>query len=35
MRESKQHRTDPDLIGTDPVDTDPVFGPPEPIEAGR
>ncbi len=32
MRESKQQRTDPDLIGTDPIDTDPVFGPPEPVD---
>ena len=31
MRESRQERTDPDLIGTDPIDTDPVFGPPEPL----
>ena len=26
--------TDPDLIDTTPADTEPVFGPPEPIEAG-
>ncbi len=34
MRESRQEgRTDPDLVGTDPIDTDPVFGPPEPLDA--
>jgi S-DNA-T family DNA segregation ATPase FtsK/SpoIIIE len=27
-------RTDPDLIDTNPGDTDPIFGPPEPIEGG-
>ena len=33
MRESRQERrTDPDLVGTDPIDTDPVFGPPEPLD---
>jgi S-DNA-T family DNA segregation ATPase FtsK/SpoIIIE len=26
-------RTDPDLIDTSPIDTEPVFGPPEPIAA--
>jgi S-DNA-T family DNA segregation ATPase FtsK/SpoIIIE len=26
--------TDPDLIDTDPADTEPVFGPPEPVEGG-
>jgi S-DNA-T family DNA segregation ATPase FtsK/SpoIIIE len=31
IRESRV-RTDPDLIGTDPVQTDPVFGPPEPLD---
>jgi hypothetical protein len=33
MRESRAGETDPDLIGTDPIDTDPVFGPPEPVDA--
>ncbi len=27
-------RTDPDLIDTSPGDTDPIFGPPEPVEGG-
>jgi DNA segregation ATPase FtsK/SpoIIIE, S-DNA-T family len=27
-------RTDPDLIATSPASTEPVFGPPEPIEGG-
>ncbi len=27
-------RTDPDLIDTTPADTEPIFGPPEPIEGG-
>jgi S-DNA-T family DNA segregation ATPase FtsK/SpoIIIE len=27
-------RTDPDLIDTAPADTEPVFGPPEPVENG-
>jgi DNA segregation ATPase FtsK/SpoIIIE, S-DNA-T family len=27
-------RTDPDLIDTSPVDTEPVFGPPEPVDGG-
>ena len=27
-------RTDPDLIDTSPASTEPVFGPPEPIEGG-
>jgi DNA segregation ATPase FtsK/SpoIIIE, S-DNA-T family len=27
-------RTDPDLIDTSPADTDPIFGPPEPVEGG-
>jgi DNA segregation ATPase FtsK/SpoIIIE, S-DNA-T family len=31
IRESRV-RTDPDLIGTDPVQTDPLFGPPEPLD---
>ena len=31
VRDSKLS-TDADLINTDPVDTDPVFGPPEPID---
>ena len=33
IKESRVH-TDPDLIDTTPADTEPVFGPPEPI-AGR
>jgi DNA segregation ATPase FtsK/SpoIIIE, S-DNA-T family len=33
IKESRVH-TDPDLIDTTPADTDPVFGPPEPIEDG-
>ena len=33
VRESRVH-TDPDLIDTTPADTEPVFGPPEPIENG-
>jgi DNA segregation ATPase FtsK/SpoIIIE, S-DNA-T family len=33
MRESKRNPTeDPDYVGTDPIDTDPVFGPPEPVD---
>ncbi|MBM3667490.1 MAG: DNA translocase FtsK [Actinobacteria bacterium] len=33
MRESRGgHDTDPDLVATEPVDTEPVFGPPEPLE---
>ncbi|HEY6637735.1 MAG TPA: DNA translocase FtsK, partial [Solirubrobacterales bacterium] len=27
-------RTDPDLIDTNPAETDPIFGPPEPVEGG-
>ncbi|HEY1236851.1 MAG TPA: DNA translocase FtsK [Solirubrobacterales bacterium] len=27
-------RTDPDLVDTNPAETDPIFGPPEPIEGG-
>jgi DNA segregation ATPase FtsK/SpoIIIE, S-DNA-T family len=27
-------RTDPDLIDTSPAETDPIFGPPEPVEGG-
>jgi DNA segregation ATPase FtsK/SpoIIIE, S-DNA-T family len=27
-------RTDPDLIDTSPVSTEPIFGPPEPVESG-
>src|SRR3954453_20192875 len=27
-------RTDPDLIDTSPAKTDPIFGPPEPVEGG-
>ena len=27
-------RTDPDLIDTTPVETEPIFGPPEPVEGG-
>jgi DNA segregation ATPase FtsK/SpoIIIE, S-DNA-T family len=27
-------RTDPDLIDTSPAETDPIFGPPEPLEGG-
>jgi DNA segregation ATPase FtsK/SpoIIIE, S-DNA-T family len=33
VRESRI-RTDPDLIDTSPASTEPVFGPPEPIEGG-
>jgi S-DNA-T family DNA segregation ATPase FtsK/SpoIIIE len=33
IRESRVH-TDPDLIDTTPADTEPVFGPPEPVEGG-
>jgi S-DNA-T family DNA segregation ATPase FtsK/SpoIIIE len=33
IRESRVH-TDPDLIETTPADTEPVFGPPEPVEDG-
>ena len=33
VKESRVH-TDPDLIDTTPADTEPVFGPPEPIENG-
>jgi DNA segregation ATPase FtsK/SpoIIIE, S-DNA-T family len=29
MRDTRANTDDPDLIGTDPVDTDPLFGPPE------
>jgi S-DNA-T family DNA segregation ATPase FtsK/SpoIIIE len=32
-RDSRAATTDPDLIDTDAADTDPVFGPPEPVEA--
>jgi len=32
MRDSKAPTTDADLIDTDGVPTDPVFGPPEPVE---
>ncbi|MGH2923317.1 MAG: DNA translocase FtsK, partial [Solirubrobacterales bacterium] len=32
MRDSRAGTTDPDLIDTDAADTDPVFGPPEPVE---
>jgi S-DNA-T family DNA segregation ATPase FtsK/SpoIIIE len=32
MRDSKGYTTDPDVIDTGSVDTDPVFGPPEPVE---
>jgi DNA segregation ATPase FtsK/SpoIIIE, S-DNA-T family len=31
MRDSRAQTTDPDLIHTDPSDTDPIFGPPEPL----
>jgi len=31
IRESRIS-TDPDLLHTDPVDTDPIFGPPEPLD---
>src|SRR4051794_11332622 len=34
IKESRVH-TDPDLIDTTPADTEPVFGPPEPIESGE
>jgi DNA segregation ATPase FtsK/SpoIIIE, S-DNA-T family len=27
-------RTDPDLIDTSPAETDPIFGPPEPVDGG-
>ena len=33
VRESRV-RTDPDLIDTSPASTEPVFGPPEPVEGG-
>src|SRR4051794_6403882 len=33
IRESRVH-TDPDLIDTTPADTEPVFGPPEPVADG-
>ena len=33
LRESRGSETDPDLVGTEPVDTEPVFGPPEPLDA--
>jgi S-DNA-T family DNA segregation ATPase FtsK/SpoIIIE len=33
VRESRL-RTDPDLIDTEPADTEPVFGPPEPLADG-
>ncbi len=33
IKESRIH-TDPDLIDTTPADTEPVFGPPEPVAAG-
>ncbi|CAN5543930.1 hypothetical protein BH20ACT15_BH20ACT15_09370 [soil metagenome] len=29
MRDSRGHTTDPDLVNTDPAETDPIFGPPE------
>ncbi len=31
MRDSRGRTTDPDLLDTDAVDTDPIFGPPEPV----
>jgi S-DNA-T family DNA segregation ATPase FtsK/SpoIIIE len=34
VRESRLH-TDPDLIDTTPADTEPVFGPPEPVDGGE
>ncbi|MFL5908661.1 MAG: DNA translocase FtsK [Solirubrobacterales bacterium] len=34
IKESRVH-TDPDLIATEPAETEPIFGPPEPIEAGE
>src|SRR3954452_24603724 len=34
IKESRVH-TDPDLIDTTPADTEPVFGPPEPIAEGE
>jgi DNA segregation ATPase FtsK/SpoIIIE, S-DNA-T family len=34
VRESRV-RTDPDLIDTSPASTEPVFGPPEPVEGGN
>ncbi len=33
IKESRVH-TDPDLIDTTPADTEPVFGPPEPVAGG-
>jgi DNA segregation ATPase FtsK/SpoIIIE, S-DNA-T family len=33
IKESRVH-TDPDLIDTTPADTEPVFGPPEPVDGG-
>ena len=32
MRDSRAHTTDPDLVNTDPSDTDPIWGPPEAID---
>ena len=32
MRDSKAPTADPDVIDTEPADTEPVFGPPEPVE---
>jgi S-DNA-T family DNA segregation ATPase FtsK/SpoIIIE len=32
MRDTPGYTTDPDLVDTDGADTDPVFGPPEPVE---
>src|SRR3954447_4767895 len=34
IKQSRVH-TDPDLIATEPAETEPIFGPPEPIEAGE
>jgi S-DNA-T family DNA segregation ATPase FtsK/SpoIIIE len=34
VRESRV-RTDPDLVDTSPAETDPIFGPPEPVEGGK
>src|SRR5262249_59220769 len=33
IKESRIH-TDPDLVDTEPADTEPVFGPPEPVGDG-
>ena len=32
MRDSRAHTTDPDLLNTDPAETDPIWGPPEAVD---